>query len=222
MRTLKLHCPVLLLCCGFFTVSSFGQCHNASFDAGSSVSGVKAQSEEQDRTVLLTLVLRKSGTVREANVLKGPTELIGPAIQAAKHRKYKDAINAWPFSNEIMVEVTFRKDMDVAPEIRQALPGGVPGCVYVSRVRVSPGVMQTRLLERVEPSYPAGIEKTGVLVLRLNIDKEGNVSSGEKVSGPDALAPAAIDVVKRWKYRPYELNGSVVEVETTVELKFSD
>jgi protein TonB len=44
----------------------------------------------------------------------------------------------------------------------------------------------------------------------------------EKVSGPDALAPAAIDVVKRWKYRPYELNGSVVEVETTVELKFSD
>ena len=146
MRTLKLRCPVLLLCCGFFTVSSFGQCHNASFDAGSSVSGVKAQSEERDRTILLTLVLRKSGTVREAKVLKGPTELIGPAIQAAKHRKYKDAINAWPFSNEIMVEVAFRKDTDVAPEIRQALPGGVPGCVYVSRVRVSPGVMQTRLL----------------------------------------------------------------------------
>ena len=146
MRTLKLRYPVLLLCCGFFTVSTFGQCHNASFDAGSSVSGVKAQSEERDRTILLTLVLRKSGTVREAKVLKGPTELIGPAIQAAKHRKYKDAINAWPFSNEIMVEVTFRKDMDVAPEIRQALPGDVPGCVYVSRVRVSPGVMQTRLL----------------------------------------------------------------------------
>jgi hypothetical protein len=160
--------------------------------------------------------------VRQAKVLKGPSELIGPAIKAAKHRKYKDAINAWPFSNEIMVEVTFLEDMDVAPEIRQALPAGVPGCIYVSRVRVSPGVMESRLLERVEPSYPAGIEKTGVLVLQLNIDKEGNVSSVGKVSGPDALAPAAIDVVKRWKYRPYELNGTVVDVQTTVELKFSD
>jgi hypothetical protein len=228
MRTLKLRRPVLLLCCGFFTSSAFGQCHNASFDAPSSgaalslgsVPAVKTQGGEQDRTVLLTLVLRKSGAVREAKVLQGPTDLRELAVHAAKHRKYKDAINSWPFSNEIMVEVTFPKDIDGAPKIRQAMPGGVPGCIYASgRVRVSPGVMQSRLLERIEPSYPAGIEKTGVLVLQLNIDKEGNVSSVEKINGPDALAPSAFDAVKKWKYRPYELNGAVVEVQTTVELK---
>ena len=229
MRTLKLCWLVLLLCCGFFTSSTLGQCHNASFDAQSSgaalslgsVPAVKAQGE-QDRTVLLTLVLRKSGTVREAKVLQGPTDLRELAVHAAKHRKYKDAINSWPFSNEIMVEVTFPKGRGGVPEIRQAMPGGVPGCIYVSRVRVSPGVMQSRLLEHVEPSYPAGIEKSGALVLQLNIDKEGNVSSVEKISGPDALAPSAFDAVKKWKYRPYELNGTVVEVQTTVELKLAN
>ena len=226
MRTLKLRGPVLLLCCVFFTSSTFGQCHSASFDSQSSgaalslgsVPTVKAQGE-QDRIVLLTLVLRKSGTVREAKVLQGPTDLRELAVHAAKRRKYKDALNSWPFSNEIMVEVTFPKDMGGAPEIRQAMPGGVPGCIYVSRVRVSPGVMQSRLLERVEPSYPAGIERSGALVLQLNIDKEGNVSGVEKISGPDSLAASAFDAVKKWKYRPYELNGTVVEVQTTVELK---
>lgn len=99
------------------------------------------------------------------------------------------------------------------------MPGGVPGCIYASRVRVSPGVIQSRLLEHVEPSYPAGIEKSGAPVLQLNIDKEGNVSSVEKISGPDTLAPSAFDAVKKWKYRPYELNGTVVAVQTTVELK---
>ncbi len=231
MRTLKLRWPVLLLSCVFFTSSTFGQCHNTPFDAQSSgtalslgsVPAVKAQGGEQDNTVLLSLVLRKSGTVREVKVLKGATDLRELAIHAATRRKYKDAINGWPFSNEIMVEVTFPKDMDGAPEIRQALSGGVPSCIYAAaRVRVSPEVMQSRLLERVEPSYPLGIEKTGVLVLQLNIDKDGNVSSVEKISGPDALAPAAIDVVNKWKYRPYELNGAVVEVQTTVELKLQN
>jgi hypothetical protein len=32
--------------------------------------------------------------------------------------------------------------------------------------------------------------------------------------------PAAIDAVKQWKYKPYLLNQTPVEVETTVLLKF--
>ena len=30
------------------------------------------------------------------------------------------------------------------------------------------------------------------------------------------LAPAAIEAVKQWKYKPYLLNGEPVEVETEV------
>ena len=35
------------------------------------------------------------------------------------------------------------------------------------------------------------------------------------------LAPAAIEAVKQWKYRPYLLNGNPVEVETEIQVNFT-
>jgi periplasmic protein TonB len=70
-------------------------------------------------------------------------------------------------------------------------------------------------------AFPAGegqVEET--VVLRVRVDKSGNVFKVDRVSGPDALVPPAIEAVKSWKYEPFLLNGYVVEVETTVELKF--
>jgi protein TonB len=40
------------------------------------------------------------------------------------------------------------------------------------------------------------------------------------VSGHPMLAPAAIDAVKHWRYKPFLLNGQPVEVETTVTVNF--
>jgi len=60
----------------------------------------------------------------------------------------------------------------------------------------------------------------GTIVLRVRIDKDGNVLEAEKITGPDALAAPVIEAVKAWKYETYLLNGSPMEVETTVELKF--
>ena len=229
MQALRFVSTALLFSCGFSAPFAVAQCHSNSLVAaapGSPPSRGSApavtQTREDDRIVDLTLLLRKSGSVRDAKVLKGPIALREPAIRAARHRNYKDAIHSWPFSNEIMVEVTFPKDANGAPDIRQAMPAGVPGCVYANRVRVSPEVMETYLLEHVDPIYPTGIEKEGALILRVHIEEDGSVSSVEKVSGPDALAPAAIDAVKKWKYRSYGLNGSVIAVETTVELKPSN
>ncbi len=62
----------------------------------------------------------------------------------------------------------------------------------------------------------------GTVVLRLRVDKNGNVFKVERISGPDALVSPVIEAVKSWKYKPFLLNGDSVEVETTVELKFPD
>jgi periplasmic protein TonB len=40
------------------------------------------------------------------------------------------------------------------------------------------------------------------------------------VSGHPMLAPAAINAVKQWRYKPYLLNGQAVEVETTITVNF--
>ncbi len=35
------------------------------------------------------------------------------------------------------------------------------------------------------------------------------------------LAPAAIEAVKQWKYKPYLLNGEPMKVETQIIVNFS-
>ena len=41
------------------------------------------------------------------------------------------------------------------------------------------------------------------------------------VSGHPLLVSAAIDAVKRWKFKPYLSNGSAVKVETVVRVNFT-
>ena len=50
--------------------------------------------------------------------------------------------------------------------------------------------------------------------MQVIIDQAGNVANIQFVSGHLSLAPPAIEAVKQWKYKPYLLNGTPVEVET--------
>jgi protein TonB len=84
--------------------------------------------------------------------------------------------------------------------------------------------METLLLSRVEPVYPPEAQTEhieGVVVLRITIDKGGNVYKAESVSGTPQLVPAAVEAVKQWKYRPYLIGLDPVEVETSVEISFT-
>jgi len=194
--------------------------HGVSGDVPTSIGSAAGQVGGEDRTVLVELALRKSGGVRDARVIKGPTTLRAAAIKAVKRQKHHFE-NVWPFDGRVTVQVRFPQDKAASPEIRQVIPGGVPSCIPLPAVvRISPAVMQYRLLNRVEPVYPAEMQKVeATLVLRVRIDKDGNVYKADKVSGPDALVPAAIEAVKNWKYQPLLLNGERIEVDTTVDLK---
>ena len=93
----------------------------------------------------------------------------------------------------------------------------------IQRIRVSQGVTRGLLIQRVEPTYPVLAREArvqGVVVLTAIIDKDGNVRNLQLVSGHPMLAPAAIEAVKQWHYKPFLLNGLPVEVETTVEVTF--
>jgi periplasmic protein TonB len=91
------------------------------------------------------------------------------------------------------------------------------------RVRVSQGVSRGLLLDRVEPTYPPVARAAhiqGVVVLAAIIGKDGNIQNLQVVSGHPLLAPAAIEAVKQWRYKPFLLNGQPLEVETTVNVVF--
>jgi TonB family protein len=92
------------------------------------------------------------------------------------------------------------------------------------RVRVSSGISEGLLITKVAPIYPA-LARTariqGTVVMKASINKKGEVESLELISGHPMLAPAAMDAVKQWKYRPYMLNGRAVAVETQVQVNFA-
>jgi protein TonB len=80
------------------------------------------------------------------------------------------------------------------------------------------------LVSKVAPDYPADAKQAriqGTVVMRVIVDKEGNVANIQLISGHPILAPAAFDAVKLWKYKPYLLNGMPIEVETQVAVNFT-
>ena len=93
----------------------------------------------------------------------------------------------------------------------------------VKRVRVSAGVTKGLLAYRIEPTYPILAREAhiqGAVVLTAIIDKYGNIENLQVVSGHPMLAPAAINAVRQWRYRPFLLNGQPLEVETTITVTF--
>lgn len=105
-----------------------------------------------------------------------------------------------------------------------ASPQNQPKVATLVRVRVSQRFAQRLLRKKVNPKYPEDAREAGIqgqVLLRVLISKNGDVSTVTLISGPDALAPAAIEAVKRWKYRPYLLNGQPLEVDTEVVINFT-
>jgi protein TonB len=108
--------------------------------------------------------------------------------------------------------------------IISSTPVAVPKVATPQRVRVSQGVSAGLLVRKVNPNYPPLARQAriqGQVVLRAVISKDGSIENLTLVSGHPMLAPAAIDAVKQWKYKPYLLNGEPVEVDTEVLVNFT-
>jgi protein TonB len=80
------------------------------------------------------------------------------------------------------------------------------------------------LIKQVQPIYPkiAVISHTeGTVLLAAVIDTQGKITQLRALRGHPLLIPAAIDAVQQWRYKPYILNGTAVEVETQVSVVFT-
>jgi protein TonB len=100
----------------------------------------------------------------------------------------------------------------------------VPKVATPQRVRVSSGVSTGLLIRKVSPTYPQLAKQAriqGQVVLQAEISKDGTITNLQLISGHPMLAPAAIEAVKQWRYKPYLLNGEPVAVETQVIVNFS-
>ncbi len=90
-------------------------------------------------------------------------------------------------------------------------------------VGILPDDAAAHLLTSPQPKYPALAEQAriqGNVILAIQIEPSGAVSSINLISGHPMLAPAAIEAVKGWKYRPFEVDGQPAVVRTWVMVTF--
>lgn len=92
------------------------------------------------------------------------------------------------------------------------------------RIRVGSAPQGSNLLFKVDPAYPPLARQAriqGTVRLRAVIGKDGRVRDVQLLRGHPLLAPAALDAVKDWAYRPTLLNGQPVEVLTEIDVPFT-
>jgi len=116
----------------------------------------------------------------------------------------------------------------IAPEGNGTLPnlmgnqGKVPTPV-LQTMSISQGVSQGLLVKKVQPPYPPNamtMHIEGPVQLLATISRTGDITAVKILSGEPQLARAAANAVKQWKYKPYLLNGSPVEIQTQVTINF--
>ena len=86
-----------------------------------------------------------------------------------------------------------------------------------------PELTERALLTDQPPlAYPANAAgKQGTVTLQVLVGRDGTVQDAKFLQGSLAFARAAIDNVRRWKFKPYTMNGRPVSVETNLTLKFA-
>ena len=111
----------------------------------------------------------------------------------------------------------------IAAQAAQTPPDGISSADLAGAVRVSPAVMESRLVDSRVPAYPdsakiAGVE--GAVVMQAIISRDGRVRRVHVIQGDTRLRGPAVDAVYKWRYRPYLLDGQPVDVATTITVDF--
>lgn len=79
-------------------------------------------------------------------------------------------------------------------------------------------------VERIYPTYPESARAkhiSGEVKISARIGKDGRVKEVNVKSGPPELQKAAADCVKKWRFKPVQIDGYPVEVESEFVVLFS-
>jgi TonB family protein len=80
------------------------------------------------------------------------------------------------------------------------------------------------LLAHADPLYPPiakAAHVQGSVVLHVDVNEQGVVTKVEAIGGPPMLKGTAIDAVKKWSYKPFELDGKPIAAHVVVSVPFS-
>lgn len=175
----------------------------------SKVDVVEGKKTRADRSLLLADAAAAAAIPHEV-----PTSQTGSQIDSRTADSHtKETTSAEPRS--IPAGSTNPSALDGVSSAKALLPG--------ISVPVSQAVSGGQLVYRVAPVYPAQarlLRIEGTVILAATVMEDGTVRDIKVVEGSPVLAQSAVEAVKHWRYKPYELEGRPVKNETRIAVDF--
>lgn len=148
---------------------------------------------------------------------------------------YRIEVHARGFAtHEQKVDLTADQHLDITLEVSPieemvVVSGSRPpveaGTFRMSRVRVGGNVEKAKLIHHVPPIYGRDVQREGVegtVLLEAVISKQGEPMGLKPINTvvDRRLVTAAMDAVRKWRYKPMLLNGQPIEAATTISVAF--
>ena len=90
-------------------------------------------------------------------------------------------------------------------------------------LRIGGRLEQPKQISRTEPNYPLlarSARVQGVVEIEGMINEEGRIEQIKVVTGHPMLNDAAVECVRKWKYKPGRLNGQIIEMPIKILVRF--
>jgi TonB family protein len=158
--------------------------------------------------VRLEAVVAKDGKIQDLKIASGHPLLAAAAVEAVRQWEYA------PVEKDGQ-PVAFKTQIDL--NFTLADNGPAP-------LEVAGGVQAGKLVNKVNPVYPADAKQQGLqgmVRLRATIGTSGAVETLDVREGDPALASAAVEAVKQWQYSPTMVNGAAVAVIVDIDINFT-
>jgi TonB family protein len=198
---------------------------------------LEARQRVVQGAVVLKAMIATDGTVKNIKIASGDPMLRNAAVDAVSQWRYEPArVEGVASAADTTISLNFSMGVTLkqtlfdvtqtqtgADGVEIAAPAPLPA-PPAGVTRVSGRVMAGQLEKKVDPVYPAdaiAVDARGDVILLATITKTGEVGDVQAVSGPYRFRDAATAAVKQWRYRPYEVDGTAVEVQATITVNFA-
>jgi TonB family protein len=166
-----------------------------------------------------SLVLPESSRLEKPAIIAGSsTAVVPPSVATQIAVAPEAAVASAPIATESPVRAAVPV---VAPKAMIHIPraASTPN-LPLSAPDNSIGIVASRPpLHFAYPDY-TDVRARGVVALTADVDSDGAVRNVRVVSGNRALAAAAIQSIRQWRYRPYLKDGQPVATETNIVISF--
>ena len=148
--------------------------------------------------------------------IKKPQETVKPSEPVAQNntepRKPRERLVVNNQTNEKNPESTTKAESKTKPKNEE------------SNSPLEVGSLIEYATKRVNPVYPPtakSIRQTGVVKVEVVINEEGDIASIGNTSGPSMLKQAAVDALRKWKFKPFNRDGQPVKATGFVNFNFN-